>query len=238
MYYQKQKNNKLALVYEANIKANPLIAIDFEREFDLLALITKTISEIEGAKYPKDKNVREKIQENKKNNHKIAEYFKSIGVPEIKGSIKVKGELITEQNIQYNLLTDTYQFTDKLGNLIANAKNEAIIKNQISFEAMIVGEYKGLFNFFKLQTSVEGKVQFTAKGSVGIKLNYGVDTKQGKGVFIGQTLYCSGVEGTYSGKLLWEGIFEWSNEDNPTSFTLIEPFELPLYEVQLFNNKI
>jgi hypothetical protein len=54
-----------------------------------------------------------------------------------------------------------------------------------------------------------------------------------------KSLIGSGVEGTYlgsfKGKNKWGELFDFSsNDDEPTHFTLIEPFELPLFEVQLF----
>lgn len=73
----------------------------------------------------------------------------------------------------------------------------------------------------------------------GIKLTYGIDHKNNKGLFVSKSLYCSGVEGTYlgsfKGKNKWGELFDFSSNDGePTHFTLIEPFELPLFEIQLF----
>lgn len=156
MYYQKQKDGRLALVYEANLNANPLVAVNFKKEFDLLELITKGIENIKDAKHPKDKEAQAKLEKNKKNNNKIVEFFKSKGVPEIKGTIEVRGDLMFEKKIQYNFLTNTYSFTDKVGNLLQTAQNEVIIKEQISFKAKVEGNYKGLFEFldYKLKLKV------------------------------------------------------------------------------------
>ena len=240
MYYQKQKDGRLALVYEANLNANPLVAVNFKREFDLLKLITKKINEIQNAKHPKDPEVQKKLERNNKNNNKIAELFKSKGVSEIKGTIEVRGDLMFEQKIQYNFLTNTYSFTDKLGNLVSHAQNEKIIKEQISFNAYVVGTYKYDFDFDPLQSSIEGKIKIQLQGAAGVKLKYGVDTKGGRGLFVAQSLYCSGVEGTYSGSWKAEnlfGLYEYeTNDGKPKPFTLIEPFEVPLYEIQLFKS--
>lgn len=236
MYYQKQKDSRLALVYEANLNANPLVAINFKKEFDLLGLITKTITDIKNAKYPKNKKVQEKLQKNKENNKKIAEFFKRKGVLEIKGTIEVRGDLMFEQKIQYNFLTDSYSFTDKLGNLVFSAQNESIIKEQISFFASVLGTYKYDFDFGPLQSSIEGKIEIKLQGACGVKLKYGVE--RNKGLFVSISLYCSGVEGTYSGSLKAEsffGLYEYeTNDGKPTPFTLIEPFEVHLFEIQLF----
>ena len=57
-------------------------------------------------------------------------------------------------------------------------------------------------------------------------------------MYITSSLYCSGVEGTYSGSLKAKGslgLYEYeTNDGKPTPFTLIEPFEVQLYEIQLF----
>lgn len=240
MYYQKQKDGKLGVVYEANIKADPLIAVNFKREFDLLKLITKTIEDIKGAVYPKDKEAKKKLDLNKENNNSIATYFKNAGVPEIKGTIEVRGDLIFEHNVKYSVLTNAYSIIDKLGNGIATAKNERLLKEQVAFNAIIEGKYEGVFKFCKLQTSIEGKVRFTLKGSLGSKLRYGVNNRDGKGLFVAKSLYCSGVEGTYYGSLEVKGILgvfkKETNDGKPMPFTLIEPFEMPLYQIQLFKS--
>ncbi|MGU3376044.1 OmpA family protein [Chryseobacterium sp. M5A1_1a] len=240
MYYQKQKDGRLGVVYEANIKADPLIAVNFKREFDLLKLITKTIEDIKGAVYPKDKEAKKKLDLNKENNNSIATYFKNAGVPEIKGTIEVRGDLIFEHNVKYSVLTNAYSIIDKLGNGIATAKNERLLKEQVAFNAIIEGKYEGVFKFCKLQTSIEGKVRFTLKGSLGSKLRYGVNNRDGKGLFVAKSLYCSGVEGTYYGSLEVKGILgvfkKETNDGKPIPFTLIEPFEMPLYQIELFKS--
>lgn len=240
MYYQKQKDGRLGVVYEANLKADPLIAVNFKREFDLLKLITKTIEDIKGASLPKDKEAKKKLERNKENNNSIASYFEAMGVPEIKGTIEVRGDLIFEHNVRYSVLTNTYSISDKLGNGVATAKNEMLLKEQILFNAIVDGKYEGVFKFCKLQTSIEGKVRFTLKGSLGSKLTYGVNNKDNKGLFVTKSLYCSGVEGTYYGSLEIKGILgvfkKETNGGEPIPFTLIEPFEMPLYQIQLFKS--
>lgn len=237
MYYQKQKNGKLALVYEANIKADPLVAVNFKKEFDLIKLITKTINGIKGAIHPK--GTEKKLKENKENSSKIEKYFEKLGTS-VKGEISVRGDIMFEQNIKYNFLTNSYSFTDKLGNLVASAQNESIIKEQISFEAKIQGEFKLMFKFNPLQAKVEGKIDIELSGGVGVKLKYGVNVREGKGLYIEKTLYCSGIEGKYKGSLIGTSIFGTSkietNDGKPTPFTLVEPFEVPLYEIQLFKS--
>lgn len=239
MYYQKQKDGRLGVVYEVNIKADPLIALSFKKEFDLLQLITKTIQDIKGAMYPKDKVAKKKLDLNKENNNSIAEYFKNKGVPEIKGIIEVKGDIMFEHNVKYSLLTNTYSIIDKLKNGIFTAKDEVLLKDQIKFTATVLGSYKYEFEFDPLQTSIQGKLNITIQGSCGSRLRYGVDNKGGKGLFVKKTLYCSGIEGTYLGELKiknrFTDVFDTAtNKGKPAPFTLIEPFEMPMYEIQLF----
>lgn len=255
MYYQKQKNGKLALVYEANISAKPVVAVNFKREFDLLDLLKKGIENIQGATHPKDKDTKAKLAEAKKNNAKITEYFESLKKNvQIKGSFDAVGELIFEQNIQFNFLTNSHTFTDKIGNLVQTAKNEITIKDQIKFNATVNGQFKKEFDFFRLQTKVEGKVEINLKGGAGLKLQYGVDMAgknnknsnvKAKGLYIIPSIFCSGVEGTYLGSLKISNalteildIADFStNEGNPMPFVLIEPFEVSLFEIQLFKDK-
>ena len=104
------------------------------------------------------------------------------------------------------------------------------------------------FTFFAFRHKVEGNINIKLQGGSGIKLKYGVDTgnssnrnnnvQKGKGMYITSSLYCSGVEGTYSGSLKAKGplgLYEYeTNDGKPTPFTLIEPFEVQLYEIQLF----
>lgn len=251
MYYQKQLNGKLALVYEANISAKPVVAVSFKREFDLLDLLKKGIESIKGAMHPKDEKTKKKLDEGKKNNTKITEYFESLKKNiQIKGTFDAVGELIFEQNIQYNFLTNSHTFIDKIGNLAQTARNEMTIKDQVKFNATVNGQFRKEFNFFRLQTKVEGKVEVNLKGGAGLKLEYGVDmggryNKKAKGLYVTPSIFCSGVEGTYLGSLKVSNavteILDFgdysTNEGKPMPFVLIEPFEVSLFEIQLFKEK-
>lgn len=253
MFYKKQKDGRLALVYEANIKANPILAINFKREFDLIDLLKKGIENIKGAKTPKDKATQVKLAETKKNNSKIIEYFKEVvkGIS-IKGAFDAVGGLYLDQNIQFNFLTNSHSFTDKIGNLLQTAQNEVTIKDQIVFNATINGQFKKEFDFFRLQTKVEGKLDINIKGAAGLKLKYGVDSGasaqknnskvKAKGLYVQVNKFCSGVEGNYLGSLKVSNTLTEilditgisTNEGKPMPFVLIEPFDVPLFEIQLF----
>ena len=148
-----------------------------------------------------------------------------------------------------NLQTNSYNIVDKLGNLLATAQDERIVTDQISFNAEINGKFENTFDFLRLQTTIEGKVNVSMKGSAGIKLKYGVDsgnkasrntnTTTGKGLHIIPTIFCSGVEGKYTGSLKlsnpFGNIIDFSTDENePIKFVLVEPFEVPLFNIQLF----
>ena len=248
MYYQKQKDGRLALVYEANLSARPLIEVNFKREFDLLDLLKKGIENIQKARHPDDKKAKDKLEKNKKNNNKIIEYFESISKNiKIRGTFDAIGKIQFDKNIQYNFLTNTHSFIDKLGNLFQTAQDEVTITEQINFNAEVEGKFSGEFKFVPFQPKVEGKINIKLKGGSGIKLKYGVDTgnssnrnnnvQKAKGMYVILSLYCSGVEGMYYGNIKtdsWFDFFDSNTEIKPTPFVLVEPFEVPLYEIQLF----
>jgi len=234
MYYKKQKDGRLALVYEANLNARPLIEVNFKREFDLLDLMKKGIENIQKARHPNDTKAKEKLEKNKKNNNKIIEYFDNLGIS-VKGSIAVKGEYIFEHNVKCNVLTNTYSITDKLSNGIFTAKDEVLLKSQISFTAKIEGKFKHTFDFDPFQNKIDAKVNVELKGATGIKLKYGHNPNEG--LFVTKTLYFSGIQGVYSGSFKndsWLDILDADEEIKPTPFTLIEPFEVDLFKIQLF----
>ena len=235
MYYKKQTDGRMALTYEVNLKANPLVAIDFKRDFDLFEIMDKAL-EIKNKRTPKDKKTQEKLEKNKKNNKKIKEYFDNLGI-KVKGSIAVKGEFIFEHNVKCNVLTNTYSITDKLGNGILTAKDEVLLKSQISFTANIEMNYKKVFDFDPFQAQIDATVKVDLKGATGIKLKYGHNPNEG--LFVTKTLYFSGIQGVYKGSLKGQNVFgdlfDFStNDGKPTPFTLIEPFEVDLFKIQLF----
>ncbi|AWG26042.1 OmpA family protein [Flavobacterium kingsejongi] len=238
IYYYKQANGKMAEVFEANLKAKPLVAVNFKKDFDLLEMLHKK-NDVKGAKLPDDKKTKEKLKRNSENNSKIADAFEGEGKTSITGSITVIGEIAFEHNVKFNFLTQSYSIIDILGNGIQTAKDERLITEQISFEANIDGKFEKEFKFDPLQTKIEGKMNIKLKGAAGVKLKYGVNEKQG--LFITQTVYFSGIEGTYLGSLKaksrW-GLIDVAYETNkgkPMPFTLMEPFEVEMYTVQLFN---
>ncbi|OWP82765.1 hypothetical protein BWK59_14115, partial [Flavobacterium davisii] len=156
----------------------------------------------------------------------------------VTGEIVVTGEIGFEHNVIVNPLTKELTIIDHLKNGFVN-KNEVLFKEQIRFEAHINIEYKRDFEFFKLQTSIESKLNVEMQGTTGLAIRYGYEKEQG--LFFNQKLYFSGIKGQYKGNFKTEirkfGKFEHNtNNGNPTPFTLLEPFEMDLMETQLFNH--
>ncbi|WP_375605621.1 hypothetical protein [Flavobacterium davisii] len=114
-----------------------------------------------------------------------------------------------------------------------------MFKEQIKFDAKITGKYKNEFKVFNLQNKIEGNLEVDMKGAIGLKIKYGYENEQG--LFLNQKLYFSGLKGTYKGQFKAQnskyGKYEYqTNNGNPTPFTLLEPFELDLITIQMFNH--
>jgi hypothetical protein len=104
---------------------------------------------------------------------------------------------------------------------------------------VINGNLEKEFNFFTLQAQIEGKLKVELKGSLAMKLKYGINPN--RGMYIQPTLVFSGLKGIYSGNFKSKSKFkdvklsETEIKITPTPFTLIEPFEMDLLTMQLFN---
>jgi outer membrane protein OmpA-like peptidoglycan-associated protein len=236
MYYYQQADKRVAMVYEANIKADPLLAIEIKKEFDLLDLLDKGIN-IGKAKSSSNTQAVAEVAKNKPNTTKVKDYLSGLGFS-VKGEIVVTGDIGFEHHIQYNVLTKQHSIKDILGNSITTRSDEKLFKAQISFTAVINGTLRNEFRFFRLQTQIEGKLDIELKGSIAMKLKYGINPD--RGMYIQPTLVFSGLKGIYSGNFkskttLGKAKIETQNTLSPTPFTLIEPFELDLLTMQMFD---
>ena len=227
MYYQKQENGKVALIYEANLKADPILAVNFKREFNLLELLKKG-RDINTAKYPK-------TNENKENNELIVENFEEKNESNIIGTIEIRGDLIFEDNVRYNMLTNTYTFDEKMQNLKTTKKDERTLTEKITFKAKIEGTLRADFTFFKIDAKVGAEIN----GEASLKLKYGVNKEENKSFFVYLSLHCSSIKGSYWGKLKVTSRFigELFNKSKYVPFTLIEEFDLPVSKVELFKSQ-
>ncbi|WP_375605618.1 hypothetical protein [Flavobacterium davisii] len=236
MYYKQLANRNMAMFYEVNVKADPIVAVEIKKEFDLLDLMDKGI-DIANAKTPNDPQVQEQLKQNAPNNSKIKKYLNAAGL-KVTGEIVVTGEIGFEHNVIVNPLTKELTIIDHLKNGFVN-KNGVLFKEQIKFDAKITGKYKNEFKVFNLQNKIEGNLEVDMKGAIGLKIKYGYENEQG--LFLNQKLYFSGLKGTYKGQFKAQnskyGKYEYqTNNGNPTPFTLLEPFELDLITIQMFNH--
>nr|WP_324712994.1 hypothetical protein [Flavobacterium columnare] len=97
MYYKQLANRNMAMFYEVNVKADPLIAVEIKKEFDLLDLLDKGI-DIAKAKTPNAPQVQEQLKQNAPNNSKIKQYLNNAGL-KVTGEIVVTGEIGFEHNV-------------------------------------------------------------------------------------------------------------------------------------------
>ncbi|WP_444667001.1 hypothetical protein [Flavobacterium columnare] len=236
MYYKQLANRNMAMFYEVNVKADPIVAVEIKKEFDLLDLLDKGI-DIAKAKTPNDPQVQEQLKQNAPNNSKIKQYLNNAGL-KVTGEIVVTGEIGFEHSVIVNTLTKQFSIIDHLKNGFVD-KNEVLLKEQIKFDAKIIGKYKNEFKVFNLQNKIEGSLEVDMKGAIGLKIKYGYENEQG--LFLNQKLYFSGLKGTYKGQFKAQnskyGKYEYqTNNGTPTPFTLLEPFELDLITIQIFNH--
>ena len=187
--------------------------------------------DIKKAKYPK-------ANENEENNNLIVENFKEKNVFNIIGNIEIRGDLIFEDNVRYNMLTNTYTFDEKMQNLKTTKKDERTLTEKISFKAMIEVKFRAEFTFLKIKTKVAAEAGAEINGEASLKLKYGVNKEENKSFFVDLSLHCSEIKGTYWGEIsvnLW-GNLRWKSKKE-VPFTLIEGFDLPVSKVELFKSQ-
>ena len=149
MYYQKQKDNRMALIYEANLKADPLVAIAYQKEFDLVEYMgEKTKTKLKNAN------------------------------TSIKATLTIEGGLTFEENVKYNFLTNTYSFAKKAGNWYNESQAVVAFGQFITGKVIVEGRIIKELIYFDLKIiKFEGNINFTAKTSFGLVQKYGKDTK-------------------------------------------------------------
>ncbi|CAM3860135.1 MULTISPECIES: OmpA family protein [Flavobacterium] len=231
MYYKKQNDGRLALIYEANLNANPIVALNFEKEFDLVKILTEKLAPAKG-----EKPVNKKLEENKK---WVLAALKESGIEELKGSFTALGEWAMELKVKYNFLTQSYAIIDQLGNFVDNSKAEVICKEQITIKVFISGKYKNDFKFFGIKTNIKGEFDLKLNGAAALKTNFQVSKDEG--LSMKKTLIFSGIKGTFTGRIkatndILGTLFDFgTDEKKPIEFTLIDPHEIDLGTIQFFN---
>lgn len=227
IYYKMQADRRMALIFEANIKADPLIGIDFTKNYTIKSLLH--------AKATKNETDEEK----KETNEAVNDILSEMGENDVKFSLTITGDIIIQQNIQYNALTEQYTLKDKFNNLpqrrIISYSNK--IKGNVSFE---VDYHKKLFQFSPLETQIDGNIAFTMACEALVITEYGFDKVNGRGLFMTQKLKFSGLKGTFKGNIKAKpanrrALSYSSNNGKPKDFTVIEGFTKTLKTIYLFN---
>lgn len=224
IYYKIQEDKRLALIYEVNLKADPLVAINFEKKYNLGELIKN--------KSKNEKNVKKKEQ--------ITSILKEIGNG-ITATLTMKGEISMEQNVQYNVLTEQYKFRDQFSNLAQ--KNITTYSQKITGTIVLAGNFsKKFFEFSPLETKIDGKITLDMACEAIVVTEYGFDKKGDKGLYMEQKLKFSGLKGTFTGnlkvKVQEEELLDYSpNDSKPINFTLIEGETYLLNTIYFFNTQ-
>lgn len=227
IYYKMQADRRMALIFEANIKADPLIGIDFTKNYTIKSLLH--------AKATKNETDEEK----KETNEAINDILSEMGENDVKFSLTITGDIIIQQNIQYNALTEQYTLKDKFNNLpqrrIMSYSNK--IKGNVSFE---VDYHTEFFKFTPLETKIDSTLSFKIDCEAFVITEYGFDKINGKGLFMTQKLKFSGLKGTFLGNASAkrrdkESLGYSTNNGKPIDFTVLEGFTKTLKTIYLFD---
>lgn len=221
MYYKLMQDRRMALIFEANIKADPLVAINFERKFNLADLIKE----------------KAKNEDNQKKKDEIGGMLKKIG-DGITATLKIGGEVNIEQNVQYNALTEQYSLKDKFSELVQT--NTTTYSTRIKGSVILQGNYlKKFFKFSPIETKVEVNVNLKMACEAILITQYGFNKKDGRGLFMEQKLKFSGLKGTFTGNLnakIDDEEYEYkTNEGKPIDFTVFDGHTFTLSKIYFFN---
>ncbi|WP_264552102.1 OmpA family protein [Flavobacterium sp. N2038] len=220
MYYKTQLDNRLALIFEANIKADPLVAINFEKKFDLKDLIKQKLTH----------------KDNQKKQGEINAFLKTIKT-NLTATLSIVGEIAINHRIQYNLLTNTHTVTDKIANLVQT--QTVTYSEKIKGKMFLEGDVsKKFFKFYPIQVDANIKLDLNCEAVV--KTEYGYDQKGGKGLFMEKKLIFSGLKGAFTGNVKVraqdEELLDYSpNEGKPIPFTLFDGDTYNLGRIYFFN---
>lgn len=189
LYYQKQTNGKLALILEADIKIEPLIAVEYKKEFDLLDYITdKTIKD----KF-KGKNKKQKEKDFEKVRDKVKGTYEE-QLNNVAASLTITGGISIETNVKYNFLTNTYSFKKQAGNFYDESKGVVAfgryvkVSAEVKLEVLSKGVVFGLINH-----EFKSKLELKLDSLIGLYQNYGKDSE---GFFMENNLVFSGLKMT------------------------------------------
>ncbi|NML72056.1 OmpA family protein [Chryseobacterium sp. RP-3-3] len=230
LYYYKQADGRIALIWEADLKIEPVVAVEYKKEFDLLDYITdKTVKDkITGKQKQKDfEDIRDKAKgtyEDKLNN--------------IAASISIVGGISIEQNIKYNFLTKSYGFSKQAGNFYDEARGVVAYGQYVKLaaEVKLKMAYED-FIFGLIYHKFEGNLEFKGSALIGLYQSYGKDKE---GFYIENYISFSGLKVTLSAKaklmIIKYTIFDVSTDDEkgkPKEYELLAPDRVRLFKIYL-----
>lgn len=210
-YYEKQNDGRMAQIVEFNIKAAPLIGINYTDTFTLEQLIKNQKS---------------------LGNKGIEPLAKVIDAADLQAAITISidGTLSQEYKLKINTLTNEQHITPIIGNYLT--KNKTTFTQQNAISIFVDANANGIVEFKKIKSELKSKVN--ANGSVSHSRSYGKDKE---GIWIQDIITLSDVKGTYMVRVVAkyknEKIFDTNPEEKPTPFTAFEGKEIKLPKVYL-----
>jgi hypothetical protein len=197
LYYEKLPDGQIALIVEHNVKADPMIGINYYKKFKLSELSNHSETENVGV-------VMEKLKDD----------------AEIE--VNFDGIISGEYNVKTNLETGETSFIEKAGNFLYLQKNTITNKETIKGEIKAVANKN--FKFKSIDTDINIKGELEAKGEFIHKRSYGKDEQ---GIWFGDELYFSGVKGSYMVNVTIgvenEKVWESNSDQKPVPFVLFKP---------------
>lgn len=237
LYYYKQADSRMALVWECDIKIEPLIAIKYEFKKDLLDYISDEALKGKLSKLSEQrKKDYEKVRDKAKDTYEDK-------LTNISFSLSVIGGLSVETNVKYNFLTKSYTFAKQAGNFYDETRGLVAFGQYVKGKAEIKSIfYKEIFSFSPLRTEVKLEAKFEIDCSFGIVQQYGKDKD---GFFVENYLYFSGLKGKYKFKsevknqelgVDWEASSETDKDKEDKSFIILNQKTITLYKIYLLKS--
>nr|WP_275981824.1 OmpA family protein [Flavobacterium humidisoli] len=229
MYYKMMADRRISLILEANIKADPLVAINYEKKYTLKSLLFDNATK------------EEKDQDKQKKNKAISDALSKIGKNDIMLTLHMCGEINLEQNLQYNVLTEQYSLKDQFSALVEN--NSTTYSKKIKGSISLDGDYsRKFFEFSPLETKVNANISLKVDCEAILISKFGYDKKNGKGLYLEQILKFSGLKGTFTGSIQAKNDdlidYDYSpNNGEPIDFIIFKDKTIILNSIQLFQIK-
>ncbi|CAD0002095.1 OmpA family protein [Flavobacterium chungangense] len=226
-YYKMQADRRMALIFEANIKADPLVAINFKKHYTIKSLLHSKLTK------------NETDEDKQKENDKINGILSKMGKNDLTLILTMSGEIALEQNIQYNLLNEQYSLKDKFSSFVE--KNNTTYSKKINGTVHLEGDVsRKFFEFSPLETKVTANVTLDLACEAIVITEYGFDKKNGRGLFMTQKLKFSGLKGTFKGSSTVQfrkrkPIGYSPNDGKPIDFTVLEGYTQTLKTIYLFS---